>query len=165
MKLYILARESSSTMLLLRKFMLGKYMPTHSSTRQKAQKTKYSWDGTITAAKSEALANVMAALSMNDALATLCELLAVVNSADPAIMQHMKQAKMRPNGVSSVTPEVLRALTSAADQKNTKRYIMDSNSDEAVVRARMRLSIIPARQSPVLNACCGIAATNLATFP
>lgn len=42
MKLYILALESSSIMLLLRKFMLGKYMPTHSTTRQNAQKTRYS---------------------------------------------------------------------------------------------------------------------------
>lgn len=165
MKLYILARESSSTMLLLRKFMLGKYMPTHNSTKQKAQKTKYSWDGTITAARSEALANVMAALRMNDALATLCELLAVVNSADPAIMQHMKQAKMRPKGVSSVTPEMLRALTSAADQKNTKRYIIDSNSEDAVVKARMRLSNFVVRQSPSPGTLSGVAATNLATFP
>lgn len=127
-------------MLLLRKFILGKYMPTHSSTKQNAQKTRYSWDGTMTAESSETLANVIAALRMKDALAILCELLAVVKSTDPAIMEHMKQAKMRPKGGSSVTPETLRALTSADDQKNTKRYIMDSNSDEAVVRAKMRLS-------------------------
>lgn len=105
MKLYILALESSSTMLLLRKFMLGKYMPTQSSTRQNAQKTRYSWDGMMTADSSEALANVMAALSVNDALATLSELLDVVSSTEPAIMQHMKQAKMMPKGGSSVTPD------------------------------------------------------------
>lgn len=148
MKLYMLALELSSTMLLLRKFMLGKYMPTHNSTRQNAQKSKYSWDGIITADSSDTLANVMAALRMNDALATSCELLAMLNSTDPAIIQHMKQAKMMPNGVSSVTPETWRALTSAADQKNTKRYIMDSNNDEAIVRAKMRLSSVAFGQSP-----------------
>lgn len=120
----------------------------------------------ITADSSEALANVMAALSMKDALATLCELVAVVNSTDPAIMQHMKQAKMRPNGGSSVMPEALRALTSAAYQKKTKRYIMDSNSEEAVVRAKMRLSSVTVCQSSLFGASCGIAAaTNLATVP
>lgn len=165
MKLYILALESSSTMLLLRKFMLGKYMPTHSSTKQNAQKTRYSWDGTITADSSETLANVIAALRMKEALAILYELLAVVNSTDPAIIEHMKQAKMRPKGGSSVTPETLRALTSAEDQKNTKRYIMDSNREEAVVRAKIRLSGIAVCQSLLLGAACGILATNLATFP
>lgn len=121
----------------------------------------------MTADSSEALANVMAALRMKDALATLCELLAVVNSTDPAIMQHMKQAKMRPKGGSSVMPEALRALTSAADQKKTKRYIMDSNSEEAVVRAKMRLSGVAVCQSFLLLTSCGIgiAATDLATFP
>lgn len=165
MKLYILALESSSTMLLLRKFMLGKYMPTHSSTRQNAQKTRYSCDGTTTADSSEVLANVMAKFSTRDALATLCELVAVVKSTEPAIMQHMKQAKMSPKGGSSVMPEALRALTSAADQKKTKRYIMDSNSEEAVVRARMRLSSVAFCQSSLLGTSCGMDATNLATFP
>lgn len=92
-------------MLLLRKFMLGKYMPMHNSTKQNAQKIKYSWDDMITADSSETLANVMAELRVTEALATSCELLAVLNSTDPAIIQHMKQAKMMPNGGSSVTPE------------------------------------------------------------
>lgn len=157
MKLYMLALELSSMMLFLRKFMLGKYMPTHSSTRQNAQKTKYSRDGMITADSSEALTNVMTALRIDDALPTSCELLAILNSIDPAIMQHMKQAKMMPKGGSSVTPETWRALTTAADQKNTQRYIMDSNKDEAVVRARIRLSGVAVSYN--------VAATNLAIFP
>jgi membrane glycosyltransferase len=149
--LFMLALELSSMMLLLRKFMLGKYMPTHSSTKQNAQKTKYSWDGMITADSSETLANVMAALRMNDALPTSCELLAILNNVDPAIMQHMKQAKMMPKGGSSLMPETWRALTTAADQKNTKRYIMDSNKDEAVVRAKMRLSGFAICQSVIFH--------------
>lgn len=144
----MLALELSSTMLLLRKLMLGKYMPTHSSTKQNAQNTKCSCDGTTTADRSETLANRMAPLRTKDALATSCELLAMSNSTDPAIIQHMKQAKMMPNGGSSVTPETWRALTSAADQKNTKRYIMDSNNDEAIVRPKMRLSSVAVGQSP-----------------
>lgn len=150
MKLYILALESSLTMLLFRKFMLGKYMPTHSSTKQNAQKTRYSWDRMITTDSSEALAKVMAALRMNDALVAVCEAVAVLKSPDPAIIEHMKQAKMRPKGGSSVTPETWRALTSAEDQKNTNRYIMDSNNEEAVVRAKMRLSSIAVCQSTLI---------------
>lgn len=118
-----------------------------------------------TADSSEALANVIAALRVNEALVILCELLAVVNSTDPAIMQHMKEANMRPKGGSSVTPETLRALMSAADQKNTKRYIMDSNSEAAVVKAKIRLSNVAVCQSTLLSTSFGVAATNLATFP
>lgn len=120
--------------------MLGKYMPTQSSTIQKAQKTNISCAMKPMADSNAALPIATASLRVIEVLARLWELLLAVNSMEPAIMEHMKQAKMRPNGGSTDSPAPVRALTIAADQKKTKRYIIDSKSEDAVARARMRLS-------------------------
>jgi hypothetical protein len=125
---------------LFKKFMLGKYMPTHSSTTQNDQKTRCSCDIKTTAESNAALANTMAACRDLEAPATLRELLNVVKSIEPAIIAHMKQAKIKPYGGSSSKPTVLRELTIAADQKNTNRYIIDSKNEDAVTRANIRLS-------------------------
>lgn len=89
---------------------------------------------------SAALAKVMATLRSCEAVAMLWELLFVVKSIEPSIIAHIKQANIRPNGGSSVTPSAFRALTIAEDQKKTNRYIIDSKSEDAVASANTRLS-------------------------
>jgi len=101
----------------------------HISNRQKAQKSTISLCWKTIAAEKQALPMRMTPISMKLAVSWVCLLVYREKRDDPAIMAHMKELKIRPNGrsPSALVREDLRA----ADQKKIMRYMDPSRKHDA----------------------------------
>lgn len=122
------------------------------SIRQKIQNFSLSFRKTIESHRQQpkikvAFSNIPAEYCVN-----LCGVLRYVKSVEPAIIEHIKLEKIKPNGKSSLKPEALRALFKAADQKKMNRYIVPSNTHEVRPRNKILGSFIIARTVCLLAA-------------
>lgn len=79
-------------------------MPTQTSIKQKAQKTRCSCEVRMMTNNKEMLPRAMAVLRTLAALIMSCELIPVLKSMEPAIMAHMKHPNISPNGGSVSIP-------------------------------------------------------------
>jgi hypothetical protein len=145
--LYTRPRIPSSIISLFRNAILGKYSPTHPSSRHRAQKSRYSFFS-IVASPRQQLTTSVTVITMFDVLCALWLEFWREKMEDPAIIAHMKLEKMSPKGRSSSDPERVRALFKAADQKKMKRYMAPSKKQDVMLRARIFGSRTMARTPP-----------------